>query len=68
MMFRASSVHGFGMRSDLLVVGLDDRFTVISVLVLRPRRVIWLRGARWILEMPPKAAPPPVGSRLRPVP
>lgn len=59
-----SSVHGFGMDRELVVVGLDADLRVVASTRLRPNRILWLRGARWIVELPADATPPPVGTRL----
>ena len=64
LLLRAGSVHGFGMDRPILVVGLDRRFTVVGVSKLVPNRIVRMRGARWIVELPETATPPPVGTRL----
>lgn len=66
MLFRTSSVHGIGMREPLWAVGLDAEMTVIAVRRLDPGRIVWIRGARWILEMPIDQEPPAVGEPVRP--
>lgn len=65
MLLRGDSVHGFGMRHELVVAALDRDLEVIGVGLLRPRRLVWFPGAIWMLEMPPTTKPPLVGSRLR---
>lgn len=61
---RSRSVHGAGMREDLIVVGLDAAFTVRSWTVLRPGRALRVAGAVWVLELPTDCCPPVVGDRL----
>ena len=64
MLIKGGSVHGFGMREPLLAVGLDDRTRVVGFRVLFPRRVVWIRGATQILELPVETMPPPHGAVL----
>ncbi|HEX6947302.1 MAG TPA: hypothetical protein VF246_08120 [Acidimicrobiia bacterium] len=61
---RGGSVHGFGMDRELVVVGLDRDLTVIASRVLAPNRVVWIRGASWMVELPAGTKPPPPGTRL----
>jgi uncharacterized membrane protein (UPF0127 family) len=50
---RCSSVHTFGMRFELDVFFLDVGGRVLSVRRrVPPRRVLWQRGARTVLEIP----------------
>ena len=50
---RSASVHTFGMRFALDVFFLDRQGRVISVRRrVPPRRVLWQRGARSVLEIP----------------
>jgi uncharacterized membrane protein (UPF0127 family) len=50
---RCSSVHTFGMRFDLDLYFLGRRGEVIAVRRrVPPRRVVWKRGARAVLEIP----------------
>lgn len=63
-LFRTSSVHGFWLRRPIGLVGIDRGGTVTHSRVLRRRRVAWLRGAHWVLELPGEAPRPPVGERL----
>jgi uncharacterized membrane protein (UPF0127 family) len=60
---RCSSVHTFGMRFELDVFFLDGSGRVIAVhRRVPPRRVLWQRGARAVLEIPAeegeRTAPP----------
>ena len=50
---RCASVHTFGMRFPLDLFFLDREGRVISVRrQVPPRRVVWQRGARSVLEIP----------------
>ncbi|HUP18229.1 MAG TPA: hypothetical protein VM848_19545 [Acidimicrobiia bacterium] len=64
MLIRGMSVHGFAMREPLLAVGLDRGQRVVGFRVLYPRRVIWIRRAAQILELPIDEEPPPDGAVL----
>jgi len=61
MLIRGGSVHGFGMRKPLLAIGLDGRRRVVGFRILHPRRVVWIRGAREVVELPIGPLPPPPG-------
>lgn len=58
------SVHGFGMDRPLLVVALTRDFEVMSSAVLRPNRLLWVRGASWMVELPEDTEAPAPGTRL----
>lgn len=64
LLIRARSVHGFGMRHPLLVVGIDPDMTVIGTKTLRPRRVVGFREAIYLLELPIGSNPPSAGSPI----
>lgn len=64
ILLRTSSVHGFWLREPLWLVGLDDHRLVTEVRLLSRRRLIWLRGTHWILELPQDTPLPFVGDRL----
>lgn len=50
---RCSSVHTFGMRFELDLHFLDREGRTIAVRRrVPPRRVVWVRGARTVLEIP----------------
>jgi uncharacterized membrane protein (UPF0127 family) len=50
---RCSSVHTFGMRFELDLFFLDGSGRIIAVRRrVPPRRVVWQRGARAVLEVP----------------
>jgi hypothetical protein len=61
MLIKGQSVHGFGMRAPLLAIGLDGRRRVVGFRILHPYRVVWIRGAREIVELPIGPLPPPPG-------
>lgn len=64
LMIHTRMVHGFGLRSDLWVVGIDAGGTVMVVERLRRRRLVRLREARWTLELPLTVCPPEPGTHL----
>ncbi len=64
MMLSTSMVHGFWLRQTLWLVGIDSRLAVTEIRLLRRRRLAWLRGATWILEIPHGGSLPAVGERL----
>lgn len=64
ILLQTSSVHGFWLREPVWLVGLDHRSVVTDVRLLPRRRLAWLRGNRWILELPREVPLPAVGERL----
>jgi uncharacterized membrane protein (UPF0127 family) len=62
MLFRAVSVHGFGMKRPLTVVAIDRNGRVIDVATLRPRRVYFKPAARLLLELEQSLERPEVGA------
>ena len=64
MLIRGGSVHGFGMKEPLLVVGLDPERRVVGWETLLPGRFIRIGTAVEILELPAGAQPPPEGAVL----
>jgi hypothetical protein len=61
MIVPGASVHAFGMKDPVWAVGLDASDLVIDVRFLRPGTVVWIRGAKKVLEIPASARPPEVG-------
>ncbi len=59
-----STVHGFGRRQALDVVGLDAAMRVISTRRLEPNRIIVMPGARMIIETPAGGVLPAPGDRV----
>jgi hypothetical protein len=49
---RARSVHTVGMRETIVVAFLDRELRIVRVTVVPPRRLVWHRGARHVLEAP----------------
>jgi hypothetical protein len=64
LLLRARSVHAFGMKTDLLVVGIDSHGIVTDTRTLRPGRIVMLPAARFILELQGDRSPPMPGSVL----
>ena len=64
LMMRARSVHGFGMRHSIPVVGLDAEMRVVSTRTLRPNRVVVVRSARILIELPSSQPLPRIGDRV----
>lgn len=65
LVIQASSVHTFGMKTPIAVVGLDARMRVIGARQVPPGRVVWFRRARYMLEMPFGASLPESGTLIR---
>jgi hypothetical protein len=59
-----SSVHSFGRRRPLEVVGLDALMRVTSSRTLRPNRVVVMPGARMVIEAPAGEPLPSLGDRV----
>jgi hypothetical protein len=66
VLLRTCSVHGFGMDAPLGVVAMDGEGLVRAVRILRPRKLVWLAGTRWIAELPAAWPLPAPGIRLWP--
>jgi hypothetical protein len=64
VLLATSSVHGFWLQRSLTAVGLDRELRVLAVRRLRQRKIVWIRGARWILELPDGCPVPQPGDRL----
>jgi uncharacterized membrane protein (UPF0127 family) len=64
LVIRARSVHGFGMRQPLRVIGLDADMRVVSTRTLRPNRVMVIPSARILVELPPSQPGPRIGDRV----
>jgi hypothetical protein len=52
VILRCRSIHTFGMHAPIGVVALDASGKVIGTVVVPPRRVVGIRRARWIIEVP----------------
>jgi len=55
------SIHTWGMRQPIRVIGIDASGVVIATAVVGPRSVVRWKVARWILELPEGVPPPPIG-------
>jgi hypothetical protein len=64
MLIPGATVHGIGMKEPLLVVGLDAGERVVGLGTLLPGRVVWIRKAKQMLELPAALVPPPEGAVL----
>lgn len=64
LLMAASSVHGLGMGRGLWAVGLGTGWRVLAVRRVERGHLVWVRGARWILELPADRDPPPLGAVL----
>ena len=60
----ARSVHSFGRRLPLEVVGLDTGMRVVATRTLHPNRAIVIRTARMIVELPAGHPLPARGDRV----
>lgn len=63
LLIPTSSVHGFGLRSQVWAAGIGHDGVVIGVRPIKGR-LAWFRGARWVLELPPSHPRPAAGERL----
>ena len=64
ILLETSSVHSFGMASPLRLVGLDADMTVQENRALDPNRIAYLRGSRFVLELPLEEDYPEEGAQL----
>lgn len=65
LLIPTGSVHGFHLAAELAVVAIDRAGQVLAVRRLRPWRMIRVRRARWMLELPSRYPVPRVGDRLQ---
>jgi uncharacterized membrane protein (UPF0127 family) len=56
-----SSVHSFGRRHALEVVGLDAAGRVVAIKTLRPNRIVVMPGASMVIETPAGGPLPTLG-------
>jgi hypothetical protein len=63
-LLRGRAIHGRGITAPLTVAALDADGTVLAVRRLEPGCFLVLRGAVWILELPPHDPRPTEGDRL----
>jgi hypothetical protein len=64
VLLRTRSIHTFGQRRPLSVVGIDAAMTVVDVRSVSPNRVAVIPGARLILEVPAGHEVPDVNQRI----
>jgi len=60
LVLRARSVHSFGMRDPIEIVGLDAGMKVVAIRTLRPNRIALIASARLIMELPGGSSLPAV--------
>jgi hypothetical protein len=65
LLISASSVHTFGLKEPIGVIGLDKDMTVMGNAILGPNRLVWFRGAKHILEVPVDFDLPNIGDCLK---
>jgi uncharacterized membrane protein (UPF0127 family) len=59
-----TSVHTFGRRRSLDLVGVDAGMTVVTTMTLPPNRVTVIPSARMIVELPAGSPLPEVGDQI----
>jgi uncharacterized membrane protein (UPF0127 family) len=59
-----TSVHSFGRRRPLDLVGIDAGMTVVATMTLPPNRVTFIPSARMIVELPVGSPLPEVGDQI----
>lgn len=59
-----SSVHTIGMSGPIELVALDDELKVVETRTVGPNRVVWVRSARHILELPAGSMVPGISQQL----
>lgn len=64
VVLRTASVHTFGRRRPLQLIGLDAGMTVVAIRTLKPNRVALIPSARIIVEMPAGSPVPAMGERV----
>lgn len=65
MLIQGRVIHSFGMTRSLRLAGLDADGRITEVRLLAPRRVAYLKGASWGLEVSPAEKLPPHGSAVQ---
>jgi uncharacterized membrane protein (UPF0127 family) len=64
LVLRARSVHSFGQRNPIQIVGLDAGMRVVATRTLVPNRISVIPSARMILELPEGSPVPMVAERI----
>jgi hypothetical protein len=60
----ATSVHSFGLRRGLDLIGVDDQMRVVAKMSLPPNRVRVIPSARLIVELPTGGPLPEIGEQI----
>jgi hypothetical protein len=60
----ARSVHSFGQREPMEIIGVDGRMRVVAARTLQPGRVALVRSARMIVELPAGSPVPAISDRV----
>jgi hypothetical protein len=58
------SIHTFGQRRPLSIIGLNAAMRVVAVRTVAPNRVVMIPGARMILELPAGADIPAMSTSI----
>ena len=64
MILPVSSVHSFGRRRSLDLVGVDAGMRVVATKTLSPNRVTVIPSARLIVELPAGGPLPELGDQI----
>jgi hypothetical protein len=64
VVLQTSSIHGFGLRRPLAVIGLDEAMRVVGLGTLRPNRIMTISTARYLVELPLGRQLPGIGDRI----
>ena len=59
-----SSVHTIGMSRPIELVALDEELKVVETRTVGPNRVVWVRSARHILELPAGSLVPGIAQQI----
>jgi hypothetical protein len=57
-------IHTFGMGYSIGIAGIDANGVVVGTMLVPPGRMVAIPGARHILEMPPDADLPTIGTMI----
>jgi uncharacterized membrane protein (UPF0127 family) len=64
VVLRTRTVHSFGQKSPIEIVGIDAHMRVVATRTLMPNRITILSSARMIIELPPGSPVPSVADRI----
>ena len=59
-----SSVHTVGVGAPIELVALDEELKVVETRTVGPNRVVWVRSARHMLELPAGSVVPGISQQL----